>query len=74
MLIELALYERSRYRCDMTTNEFITAQERIGCTGSQLARWLEVSPLTITRYRTGKVAVPGAVALAMKALAAGWRP
>lgn len=74
MLIELAQCVAILYHNDMTQHEFVTAQERIGCTGSQLARWMGVTPLTITRYRTGTIAVPGPVALAMKALASGWRP
>jgi len=58
----------------MSSTDFIRAQERIGCAGTQLARWLGVTPLTITRYRTGTTAIPGPVALAMKALESGWRP
>jgi hypothetical protein len=58
----------------MTSNEFIQTQERIGCTGAQLARWLGVKPLTVTRYRTGAQPIPGPVALSMQALATGWRP
>jgi hypothetical protein len=58
----------------MSSREFIQAQERIGCTGAQLARWLGVKPLTISRYRTGAQPVPGPVALAMQALVSGWRP
>lgn len=55
-------------------DDFRILQERIGCTGAQLARWLDVTPLTVTRYRTGAMPIPGPVALAMKALAEGWRP
>jgi hypothetical protein len=58
----------------MISSEFIQAQERIGCSGAQLARWMELSPLTIVRYRTGAQKIPGPVALAMQALASGWRP
>jgi DNA-binding transcriptional regulator YiaG len=58
----------------MTTNEFRFALDRIGCTGAQLARWLGVSKLTVTRWRTGAVEVTGPAALAVKALADGWRP
>lgn len=58
----------------MTDSEFIQLQEKIGCTGAQLARWLGVTPLTITRYRTGAQPIPGPVALALKALSEGWRP
>lgn len=58
----------------MTKDEFRSGQERIGCTGAQLARWLGVKPLTVTRYRTGALSIPGPVDLAMKALISGWRP
>ena len=58
----------------MSPAEFITMQKHIGCNGAQLAQWLGVTPLTITRYRVGKTAIPGPVELAMKALASGWRP
>lgn len=58
----------------MTAGEFIQLQERIGCSAAQLARWMGLSPLTVTRYRTGAVPIPGPVALAMKALATGFRP
>lgn len=63
-----------RYHLDMNATEFIMVQDAIGCTGAQLARWLDVKPLTITRYRTGANDIPGPVAVAMKALATGWRP
>jgi DNA-binding transcriptional regulator YdaS (Cro superfamily) len=58
----------------MTMEEFRSCQQQIGCTGAQLARWLGIKPLTVTRYRTGALQIPGPVALAMKALASGWRP
>jgi DNA-binding transcriptional regulator YdaS (Cro superfamily) len=58
----------------MTTAEFNACLERIGCTGVRLATWLDVKPLTVTRWRTGAVAVPGPAALAVRALASGWRP
>ncbi len=58
----------------MSQTEFIQAQERIGCSGAQLARWMGLSPLTIIRYRTGAQKIPGPVALAMKALGEGLRP
>jgi hypothetical protein len=74
MLINLAVGDRFCYHTDMSCKEFIQAQERIGCTGAQLARWMGLSTLTITRYRTGAAPVPGPVSLAMKALASGWRP
>jgi len=74
MIIELADFERWRYHPDMTADEFRILQDRIGCTGAQLARWLDVKPVSVTRWRTGATDVPGPVALAMKALASGWRP
>lgn len=58
----------------MDAKEFIALQDKIGCTGAQLARWLDMRPLSITRYRTGANEIPGPVALAMRALADGWRP
>jgi len=58
----------------MNKDEFRNAQAKIGCSGVQLARWLDLTPLTVTRYRTGFMPVPGPVAIAVKALASGWRP
>ena len=62
------------YQDDMTPNEFMAAQKRIGCSAAQLGRWLNLSPVTITRYRRGTTDIPGPVAVAMEALASGWRP
>jgi hypothetical protein len=58
----------------MTAKEFIASQDRIGCTGTRLAEWLGIQPLTVTRYRMGTTKVPGPVAVSMKALETGWRP
>ena len=74
MMISTCLADAICYLLDMTPNEFIALQDRMGCTGAQLARWLDLKPLSITRYRTGATEIPGPVALAMKALATGWRP
>jgi hypothetical protein len=73
-MINTCVYDNGRYHLDMDKTEFTAIQATIGCTGTQLARWLDVKPLTITRYRTGANDIPGPVAVAMKALATGWRP
>ena len=39
-----------------------------------MARWLDVTPVTVTRWKTGYSPIPGPAALAIQALASGWRP
>jgi len=74
MIMFVDAVEYIEYHADMNKEDFRTAQAKIGCTAAQLARWLDLTPLTITRYRTGYLPVPGPVSLAVKALASGWRP
>lgn len=69
-IIHPPLYQHS----DMNDAQLRISIKQIGCTGAQLARWLGVTPLTVTRWRTGAIEVPGPAALAIKALASGWRP
>lgn len=58
----------------MTSNDLIAIQDRMGVTGAQFARWLNVTPLTVARWRVGTHVIPGPAALAIKALSEGYRP
>lgn len=58
----------------MTQQEIIKAMDDIGCTGDRLARWLNVTPATVTNWRVGRRNIPGPAVIAIKALASGWRP
>lgn len=58
----------------MDALEFKVTQAKADLTGRQLAQMLELDEATISRYRRGHVVVPGAVSVAMRALADGWRP
>lgn len=58
----------------MTDAEFRAAQKQTGMTGIKLAQVLGTTPETICNWRIGKHKVPGFAAVAMLALASGWRP
>lgn len=62
------------YKMLMTSKELDSAIRQIGCTGSQLAKWLGVTPVTVSNWRTARHEVPGPVAVAVESLATGWRP
>lgn len=64
----------NRINVCMTASELIAIQDRMGVTGAQLARWLNTTPLTVTRWRGGNHVIPGPAALAIKALSEGYRP
>ncbi len=58
----------------MSRQELEAAIAYIGCSGAQLARWLDVTGMTITNWRSGRYDIPGPAAVAIKALMTGWRP
>lgn len=59
---------------EITSDDFRSVQARVGWTGKKLADELGVAPDTVSRWRYQAQPIRGPVALAMKALASGWRP
>lgn len=59
---------------DMTSKELQITLRDMGVSGAQMARWLNVTPLTVTRWKTGATPIPGPASIAMEALSTGWRP
>jgi hypothetical protein len=57
----------------MTNDQFRITQAHIGCSNKWLADMFDVSPETISRWRLDRP-ISGPVAIAMIALASGWRP
>lgn len=58
----------------MDSKELQITMAKMGVPSVQIARWLKVAPVTVMRWRQGKIEIPGPAALAIKALATGWRP
>lgn len=58
----------------MTAKQFQKLQSQIGMDNNELAALFTLHAQSISRFRTGAQPIPGAVGIAMKALATGWRP
>lgn len=52
----------------MTADELRDILDRLGWSQLALARFLEANPRTIRRWMLGEIAVPGVVALVMRAI------
>lgn len=58
----------------MDHKEFRRTQDVIGVKGYELAELLGTTEKTVSHYRNNRTPIPGPVAVAMQALASGWRP
>lgn len=56
----------------MTARDFTNYRHQLGWTKKRLGEWLNRTPETIRKYETH--GIDGAEAIAVQALASGWRP